>query len=284
MSQLNSDASNRLGNYLKALAQIRTPVGSPLLSIILFGSAAKGVFASETSDVDLIIVLSGCPSAEDRSRIREQVSELEVLHGFQLPLIRRGKPHERLAARAAGHAMSCFVCSREDLLSGVVARILGLSPFEALFVDRIVLANILVSAVTVSGEDLVPGAPILPLRRLDVFKALSNFVNILFMSAMGFLLLPDATRYASGALKHSLHSCYFCYHRTTASVEEEIDFFTGRLGPTKAFQDLLQQRQSYRRSFSFVLRCAPVIVRMHLRTVRDNRFPLTVTRTPQTRA
>jgi hypothetical protein len=41
-------------------------------------------------------------------------------------------------------------------------------------------------------------------RRLDVFKALLAFSSQVLLSAVTFPVLPDATKYAMGALKHSL--------------------------------------------------------------------------------
>jgi hypothetical protein len=81
-----------------------------------------------------------------------------------------------------------------------------------------------------------------------------------------------------GALKHSLHSCYFCYHLKTAPLNEEVEFFNSRLGRSKTLLDLLKQRRKYQRSFRFVLRCVPVLFRLHLQTALDNRFPRAVVR------
>jgi hypothetical protein len=39
---------------------------------------------------------------------------------------------------------------------------------------------------------------------------------------------------------------------------------------------LLNQRKEHYRSFAFVVRCVPILFRLHLRTVRDNRFPRAV--------
>jgi hypothetical protein len=89
-------------------------------------------------------------------------------------------------------------------------------------------------------------------------------------------VLSDATKYAMGALKHSLHSCYFCYHGRTAALEEEVDFFRRRLGASRTLIDLLALRGEYRRSFRFVIGGLPALARLHLRTARDNRFPLGV--------
>ena len=103
-----------------------------------------------------------------------------------------------------GHGISCFVCTRKDLIAGDVARVLDLP---------------------------------------------------------------------MGVLKHSLHSCFFCYHRRTTALEEEVAFFNGRLGASRILVELLSLRRQYRPSFAFVLRCLPTLARLHLRTARDNRFP-----------
>jgi hypothetical protein len=98
--------------------------------------------------------------------------------------------------RAVGHGFSCFVCTRSDLISGDVVRVLDLRPLEAPSVDRIVFASIVASAVTVWGEDLLPRVPVSPVRRLDVFKALFAFSGGAFLSAVTFPVVHDATKYA----------------------------------------------------------------------------------------
>ena len=59
--------------YLEAIAQLRLSSGAPLVSVILFGSAAKGAFAAAASDVDLIVVLPDTVSQADRREIQEKV-------------------------------------------------------------------------------------------------------------------------------------------------------------------------------------------------------------------
>jgi len=116
------------------------------------------------------------------------------------------------------------------------------------------------------------------LRRLDVFKALFRLTGLVLLSAAAFPVLPDATVYAMDALKHSLHSCYFCYQLRTAPLDEEVAFFNSRLGGSWTLFELLKLRQEYQRSFAFVLLCVPSLVRLHLLTVWDNRFPRAVAR------
>ena len=267
--------ASRVQQYLDAVAQLHPFGVSSLVSVILFGSAASGGF-SESSDVDLIIVLPDEATLEDRRRLRGVVADLEITHGLRLPSNRRKNSLEMFAEHAGGDAHSCFFCTRGDLMSGDVARVFGLRAAEKLFVDRIVLASVIVSAKTVWGEELLPLIPLPPLRRLDVFKALFGLAGLILLSAAAFPLLPDATKYAMGALKHSLHSCYFCYHLKTAPLNEEVEFFNCRLGRSRTLLELLNQRRNYHRSFAFVLRCVPVVFRLHLRTAWDNPFPRSV--------
>jgi len=267
----------RIQEYLNALAQLHHDGVRSLVSIILFGSSATGA-TSDSSDVDLIIVLPDGATSGDRQRLRGLQTGLEIAHGFRTPPNRHKNPLELYMEHAGGEAHSCFICTRADLLSGNAGRVFGLRAAEALFVDRIVLATVIVSARSAWGEDLLPLVSLPPIRRLDVFKAFHGLGGLAFMSLAAFLILPDATRYAMGALKHSLHSCYFCYHLKNAPLHEEVEFFNGRLGKNRTLLELLSQRRNYRRSFGFVLRCVPLILRLHLKTAREVRFQREVPR------
>ena len=244
------------------------------MSVILFGSAAKGGFSEDVSDVDVIVVVPDDASRAMRRRLGEDVARLETLHELRAAATHLSGGVVSRIERAVGHGISCFVCRRSDLISGDVARVLDLGPLERPFVDRIIFASIVASALTVWGEDLLPRVTAPPVRRLDVFKALFAFSSQVVLSAMTFPVLPGATKYAMGTLKHSLHSCYFCYHGRTAALEEEVDFFRRRPGSSRTLSDLLALRADYRPSFAFVIGCLPTIARLHLQTARDNRFPL----------
>lgn len=152
------------------------------------------------------MVVSDDVSRASKRRLGEDVAHLETLHALRHASNEPSGGVRARIERAVGHGISCFVCTRSDLISGEVARVLDLRPWEAPFVDRIVFASIVASAMTVWGEDLVPQVPVPSVRRLDVFKALFGFSSQVLLSAMVFPVLPDATKYAMGALKHSLHA------------------------------------------------------------------------------
>lgn len=260
----------RVEEYVYALVRTCAQIEQPLVSLILFGSAASGGFSNASSDVDLVIVVPDDQTSENKRRLRAEIVRLEIAHG-----LRPAQPHGGLQARverAVGHLFSCFICTRSELISGDVARILDLRRWESIFVDRILLASIITSAVTVQGEDLLRGIRVPPLRRLDVFKALFGFSCQIVLILEMFPFLPDATKYAMGVLKHSVHSCFFCYHRRTGDLDEEVDFLNRRLSGSGTLGELLSLRRQYRKSFGFVIRCLPTLVKLHRRTARDNRF------------
>jgi predicted nucleotidyltransferase len=259
--------------YLEAIVRTCADGGRAMVSVVMFGSAATGGFLGTVSDVDLLLVLPDGASSEDRHRVRDEVERLEAAHGF------RNKPAAKLGAleavveRVTANERSFFVCTRGDLLSGDAARILDLRRSQAVFVDRVVVPSIVGSGVTVWGEDLLPHVALSPIRRLDVLKALFGLSGQVMLCAVMFPALPGATKYAASVLKRSVHNCFFCYHGYPAPLEAEVAFFQQGHRPSRTLAQLLELRREYRPSFAFVVRCLPAMVRLHLRTAFENRFP-----------
>jgi hypothetical protein len=50
-------------------------------------------------------------------------------------------------------------------------------------------------------------------------------------------------------------------------------FFNRRLGASRTLLQLLSLRRQYERSFACLIRCLPILMRLHLRTARDNGLP-----------
>jgi predicted nucleotidyltransferase len=263
----------RVQAYIEVIVRTCVADGRALVSVVLFGSAATGGFSETVSDVDLLLVLPDGANSEDRHRLRDDVARLEAVHGFRKEPARPVGALEAFVERVTANVRSFFVCTRGDLLSGDVARILDLRQSQAVFVDRVVVPSIVGSAVTVWGEDLLPHVPLWPVRRFDVFKALFGLSGQVLLCALVFPVLPAATKYAMGALKRSVHNCFFCYHTYAAPLEEEVAFFQRRARPSRTLAQLLDLRREYRPSFAFVVRCLPAMARLHVQTAFDNRFP-----------
>jgi predicted nucleotidyltransferase len=263
----------RVQAYVETVVHTCADGGRALVSVVLFGSAAIGGWVETVSDVDLILVVPDCASDEDIDSLRREVKRIELLHRLRSQPVHGQPALEKFLDRVTAHDRTFFICTRGDLLSGNIGRILRLHPSQTIFVDRIVLANFVASGITVWGEALLPLVPVAPIRRFDVFKALFGLFPMALSCAAIFPLHPGMTRYAMGVLKSSVHSCFFCYERRRTSLEEEINFFERRLGSNRTLIQLLALRREYRASFPFVVCCIPTLVRLHLRTFIDNRFP-----------
>lgn len=269
--------SPTLQAYLADIVREHSTPGGPLMSLILFGSAATGGYAAPGSDVDLLLVLNDAADAAAHVNVRDGVADLERRHGL---VKTRVQPIGALAGalvafadRVTANVRSFFVCTRADLLSGEPKQILGITAAQARFVDRVAIPSIVRSATTVWGEDLLPEVPFTPIRSFDVWKAFFGLWNQVLLTVLVFPLLPGATKYAMDALKRSVHNCYFCHHGWPAPLAVEVEFFEGRYGPMPPLRELLALRHTYRSSFAFVLRCLPTIARLHAHTARDVSFP-----------
>jgi predicted nucleotidyltransferase len=265
-------ASPALAEYVAAVVAACASYEPGLASVILFGSTVTGGYRHGVSDVDMMLVLHDDADARAAADIRQRVEAVESAAGLRDEPDATESAVAHFARRLSANVRSFFICSRSDLLSGEPARILGIPRAQALFVDRAVLPSLISSARTAWGEELLPLVPLLPIRRLDVFKAWFSQFNQVLLNAALYAFVPNATKYAMDALKRSVHNCYFCYTLSSAALADEIAFLQAR-GRLRALDDLLQLRQQPSRSFGFVLRCAPALVLLHARTALQNEFP-----------
>jgi hypothetical protein len=259
-------------DYAAAVAAAAEAAGSPLTSVVVFGSVVTGGYAAAVSDVDMVLVVPDGTDAAAAVRLRSAVEAVEAAHGYREAGERPGTL-DMFARRITANVRSFFICTRADVLSGDVRRVLGISRAQAAFVDGVVLPSIVLSGTTAWGEDLLDRVPLRPLRRFDVAKAFFGLFNQALLCVALYPFVPAATKYAMDALKRSIHNCYFCHHLRPAALAEEVDFFRSRLNGCRALDELMELRRSYRRSLPFILRCLPALARLHARTARDVHFP-----------
>lgn len=265
--------------YIDAVLGMAEQGADGIVSIALFGSVAKGGFSEPASDVDLMVALADDAPKTAKKRVRRQLRELELKHGF-------GEPPRTFAAwalspldRLVGQRKSFFVCRESDLLAGKGAVVLGWRPLvECLFSTRIIFANIAVSAKTAWGKPLFEQATLKPIGRRHLTTNLAAFVLVDLIALASFAFNPKATKYAMSATKWMLHNCHFCHSRKPATLAQEIAFFEVKLGPRPVFSELVSLRRDYRHSLGFVFRSVGVLFRLYWTTLRDLDYPIRVVR------
>jgi hypothetical protein len=255
--------------YIAAVIDACNAQPPGLASLVAFGSAVTGGWSEGLSDVDLILVVPDGASREHRRRLQAIVEQTQQLHGLNHADPRRDGTFVKFVETVTASIHPVFVCTRADLLSGDIGRLLDVPRWQAACVDRGVLGHIVASGITAFGEDLLPCVPVAPVGRLDVWKAFFSLFNQAAVSAAVYPMLPHATKYAMSLLKRSVHNCFYCYERRRSSLEDEVHFLNERLGPSRTLTRMLALRRDYRRSFRFVLACLPAIIRLHSRTSRD---------------
>ena len=263
--------------YLSEVADACSGSFDSLLSVVAFGSAITGSYETNTSDVDLLIVLADTADEIERERVRNGVASLEDRHALvkyrPSGQSRVAKALKRFADRTSDNDRSFFVCSRADLLSGEPRRILNLPWPQAVLVDGVVVPSMLASAITIWGEDILDDVRCQAIGRVDVAKSLFALSTASLFAASVYVIFPDVTKYAMDTLKRTIHNCFYCHNGRLVQLNLEVSYFEGRYGSRAAFAELLSLRKTYRPSFRFVVRCVSTVLELHLRTALDLRFP-----------
>lgn len=197
--------------------------------MVLFGSAAIGHWVETVSDVDLIPIVPDSATDDEVDSLRREVERIEALHRLRSHFAHGEPALEKFLDKITAHDRSFSICTRGDLQSGDTGRIAHMPRSQAIFVDRVVLANFVASGITVWAEALLPLIPVAAIRRFDVPKAFSTAFPMALLCAAIFPLHPAITKYATGVLKGPVYHCFFCYELCPSSLEEEISFFERRI-------------------------------------------------------
>ncbi len=135
--QAGTHSEPSIAAYLADIIAECGGAGRPLVSLILFGSAATGGYVSATSDVDLLLVLNDHTDAASCGQVRDRVTALAQRRGVaKRRSARIGIVTHALATfadRVTANVRTFFVCTRADLPSGTPGRIPGLAPRESFF-------------------------------------------------------------------------------------------------------------------------------------------------------
>ncbi|MFX0068454.1 MAG: nucleotidyltransferase domain-containing protein [Promethearchaeota archaeon] len=219
----------RVKAYLDVLVKkVNQIAADRLVSVLLFGSYAKGQPDPEKSDLDLVMVLDDKVSWGDIDVIDRMVEGLEIAYGFSRPPKTRLERLFRTIERATGMFASHFICKKSDILRGDFRRIFSVSRiFERLLApSRLVFNAILSHAVTVYGDDILD-----KIRRpvIDIKQWLKSLSMCFLLSLSGFLaffLSKKAERFLEEATKWSFLNTYCYVFGQSPSFQKIIRFYS----------------------------------------------------------
>jgi len=271
------DFPNKVRDYIDEVLKIANERSPDIVSISVFGSAAKGGFSPSVSDVDLIVALADEVPQKAKGLISRDLADLELKHRLREYPKSKTESVYSYIDRMAGQFKSHFVCYERDLLSGNSAAVFGWHPLaEAFFSTRIGFANIVTSAKTIWGEDLLKQARVAPIRKWHLTNNCLSFLSLNAIAFLMFSVLPNATKYSMSVLKWMVHNCHFCYTLKAATIEEGVKFFHTKLENNEALAELLSLRREYRPSLNFVKECFGVLVDLFVVTARECKFPIKI--------
>ena len=264
----------KVRDYVDEVLKIANERSPDIISISVFGSVAKGGFSQSVSDVDLIVALADKVPQKTKRLISGDLAKLELKHRLrEHPKSKTEFVYSQID-RMAGQFKSHFVCYARDLLSGNSSAIFGWHPLaEPFFSTRIGFANIVTSAKTIWGEELLKRAHVPPIKRWHLINNCLSFLSLNGIAFLMFPILPNATKYSMSVLKWMIHNCHFCYTLKATTIEEGVEFFRPKLEHNRALLELISLRQEYRPSLKFVKNCFRTLVHLYIVTTKENRFP-----------
>lgn len=271
LNNLTQKARNYIGEAISLFLKNKID----LLSLIIFGSAIRGEYQQDLSDVDMIFVINDDTSRKIKSKISKELNELEYKHIFRKKKASIVDAVYKRAEDMTGMYISHFVCYRKDFLAAEFSKIFNLNLFlcKIFAPTDVVWANVIKSAKTLWGENLLDRSSLSEITRHQIRK--SRWMNLVL--CIGALLTypfhSDATKYAMEAVKWSLQTCYFSYTLKPASTEEAVAFFNQNSNRKPIFENLLDLRRNYQKSLSFVIKSFRAVAYLHNKTLKENELP-----------
>lgn len=235
-----------------------------IVSVIAFGSFAKGGF-SEKSDVDLIIVVSNdCPTTTMR-RINGALEALAVAFGFSKPRKNLGNAIFSALLAQTGMLTSHFVTRQGDFTGMNFHRIFNTNKVLTFLIvpKEIVLAGALSHTKTLFGSNLVTQRN--P-RRPGSGQLAKSFVMNFLIATSAIILTPFIERafeLSLEATKWCLFEEYFYTYGDSPSVNVVAQKFVSK-GIRPAFvQRVLALRNQRASDTRFLLEAPAALIRIH---------------------
>jgi predicted nucleotidyltransferase len=254
-------------SYLKSVLSIAEKTGA-VVSVLIFGSFAKGGF-SERSDVDLLVVVSDDCRQETIGQL-ESVLERQAA-GFGFGRTSKSVVDKFLSALMSqtGIFESGFVTRRSDFLRSDFTKIFSTNKILTSLIapKDIVIAGMLSRARTVFGEDLL-------VVRTPVAIGSGQLLRSLVMNsllAVGALLISPLTDKSTDlsleAVKWSLFSTYYLAYGDSPGIDRIAERFISSGILPGVMRRMLSLRES-RASDNRFLVMAPIAVTIITGSIR----------------
>lgn len=254
-----SDTNSLSAAYLGRANQYCEDRGISLRSTVLFGGEVKG-YTSAASDVDVIFIVDNETPHEGIADFVKYLQGVEVELGIRKP---GGGRFSVALDRIGAQNKSVFVCAERDFIEGNVTNIFRSdSPLDSAILDNplwatdIGLKNILLTARTVQGEDLLLNLQekIKPIERRDLERNRRMYTALGLFGILAYPLTDSATKYSMSSLKWALHSSYFGGQGRLGTLGEEVEYYKDALAGTRTPQTLdrlVELRDGYAKSLRF---------------------------------
>lgn len=261
--------------------------GIGLTSTVLFGGQVKG-YTSAASDVDVIFIVNNDTPSEEVAGFVTHLQGVELELGIRQP--RKGR-FSTVLDRIGAQNKSVFVCTEDDFVQGNVTSIFRSdSPLDSAILDNplwatdIGLKNILLTARTVRGEDLLPNLKdkITPIQERDLRRNRRMYTALGLFGIAAYSLTDNATKYSMSGLKWALHSSYFGGRGELGTLGEEVDYYKEALAETSVpttLDRLLELREEYRKSLRFNVAALLASRRIFKHAIENGEFPVDVRET-----
>ena len=259
----------KVRDYVRRIIQRSVTIcGAHLRSVVLFGSAARGQFSKDISDIDVILVVS---DDTPNQVVRKLDTELERFEENQGPMKHRSH-FLKLFSYKTALFRSHFVVREGPLRSlnthrlFIQARSFGLPLGRLLFFlapAGLVLRNVLRDAVVVHGENVISSLRLPdPTYSSIVHSFLVSFALSLF-GTLTSVLFTDGTMFSLESLKWFLLDLQSFHNNRPSDVLEAVRS-AELLHPSPILSQFTNLRRQYARSVSFSFLCPVYLILLFL--------------------
>ena len=263
-------ACEKAQRYVTSVLRRIPSFESEVVSVIIFGSYAKDDL-SESSDVDLLVILKDSTPEEKVIELTNMVKALEMEYGFAWTGRSFVEGILRALSLQTGMFASHFVCRESSFIQLDFARIFHTDRFLTGLIapKRIVLGGVLCHARTLYGKDLLSQITPPNASFLDILGSL--VMNLLLAMGAVFVTPFDpakGVRFSIQAVKWSVFSAYyFLYGKSPSLTQLGSNFLRESIiYPQITMMIDLRKHPTVSKKFTFI---APVAVTLiHLLSMK----------------